>query len=372
MHSHLHDLGRVEDDNITGVEFLAGYSPLYWRWYTIIRHLHLPALLHEAVAFVSLPVFLLKRRKEALAIKQSFDQAVVLYFYGGTQLSTEWFRFNMLPLWLTLLAAKLHRVPVYFGPQQYGPQSPGQLALMRWTLALLVRAARVRNPNCLDLLGLPTEALLYDEVYSCTELYPIIAERSGLHNDPYLLINVRGSIFVDNDAEPEFATTVALIKALQQRLGLPIKIFQMSGPSFCDDQKILDHLAGHDLGPIEVVPVFRDEYELIKLAQGAYGMVSMSFHGCMFGMIGGCPALPLSSGGYYDYKYVDYERYTGGQSASVVFLDRLDPEATADMIVTYFANYDAARTAATRRQADSLMQAWYQRIAVDLAHANHV
>jgi hypothetical protein len=86
----------------------------------------------------------------------------------------------------------------------------------------------------------------------------------------------------------------------------------------------------------------------------------------MFGMIGGCPSVPLSSGSYYDYKYADYDRYTGGQKAPIIFLDDLDVDEAADEICSYFAGYDAGRTAAIREQANLMIQAWYRQITADL------
>ena len=79
-------------------------------------------------------------------------------------------------------------------------------------------------------------------------------------------------------------------------------------------------------------------------------------------MIGGCPSVPVTSGGYYDYKYADFDRYTGGQNVPLIVLQDLAAAGAANRIADYFAAYEPARTAATRRQAADQIEAWYRRV----------
>jgi len=88
----------------------------------------------------------------------------------------------------------------------------------------------------------------------------------------------------------------------------------------------------------------------------------MSFHGCVLSMVGGCPAVPVTSEKYYDYKSVDFDRCTGGQNVPIISLQDPNPEHAADSIVSYFERYEPARTAAARERAAAQIERWYRQI----------
>ena len=341
--------------------FELGLSAVFRAWLNKLRHLHLPVIGQITIAVLTWPFWLVATKDNRAVIGRVWREVRdcgCLYFYGGTQLSEQWFALNFPPLILMLVLCRLAGKPVFWGPQQYGPQSSAQRWWVRFALDHFVTDVSVRNTQCLDLLATSRAKLLFDEVYSCRRRYPV--------RDPqprpcsFILINLRGSNFLRHTTTAEFQAFVALVKALYARLGLPYKLFQMSGDTFCNDTGVLALLREHV--PVEMAPPFEREEDLIELAGQAFGAFSMSFHGCVLSMIGGCPAVPITSGGYYDYKYVDFARYTGGQQVPVVDLEAQSANETAEMIAGYFVKYDPNRTAAARRRAAEQIEGWYQSV----------
>jgi polysaccharide pyruvyl transferase WcaK-like protein len=141
----------------------------------------------------------------------------------------------------------------------------------------------------------------------------------------------------------------------------------MSGLGFSDDTKILQFLqkSNFDKINIDVLSPFVDEEELINIANQAYGTISMSYHGCIFSMIGGCPSVAITSGDYYDYKYIGFDSYSGGQGLPIIDLNNLNIEKATSQICDYFAKYSAERTANTREEAAQIIEKWYRQIADD-------
>ena len=127
---------------------------------------------------------------------------------------------------------------------QYGPENKWQRRFLLLTLKYLVKDVRVRNKNCLDMLNLPESKLCYDEVFSCDIRYSII--KNDLRESKFILVNMRGTNFLRDGENTEFEDFLNLLAAVNNRLGLPFKLFQMSGASFCDDTRILDYLENHE------------------------------------------------------------------------------------------------------------------------------
>jgi polysaccharide pyruvyl transferase len=348
--------------------FIVRISQLFSDWLNRLRHLHLPYSLQMAVACLTFPLWLLmtaKNRDAAADILRETKACKCLYFYGGTQLSQQWFTMNFPPLFFMLVLCRVLGKPVYLGPQQYGPEKAWQQRCLRWVIKLLVTDIRARNENCIRMLALPESKLFYDEVFSCVVRYPL--RPTHTRQPTFILINMRASNFIRDATDAEFRAFAGILQALYERLHLPFKLFQMSGSSFCDDQGLKSFLDrnGFDKLPVEILPPLDQEQNFIELASRAYGTVSMSFHGCILSMIGGCPAVPITSEKYYDYKYVDFDRYTGGQGVPVPSLQNHNDADSADSIVNYFARYQPAVTAATRERAAAQIKQWYQRICDD-------
>jgi hypothetical protein len=351
---------------IPEIQFSTGISKLYWTWNTRLRHLHLPTVLHRTISLLTFLIGVMATktdRENFYNISQEIKNSPFVYFYGGTQLSEQWFWYNIIPLLIIALLCKKRKVPLYFGVQQYGPENQWQSLLLRTIIKYLVSDIRVRNINCLKLLKLPGDKLCYDEVFSCTIRYPLMKH----HVPPksFILVNMRGTNFLRDGESKEFEVFLNLLLAVKNQLGLPFKLFQMSGSSFCDDTKLLSFVQScpefSDI-QLEVLPLVVQEEELIKVASEAYGTISMSFHGCVLSMIGGCPAVPVTSGDYYDYKYADFDKYSGNQGTPLINLSNIDIEQSAELICDYFANYSPEKTNLARLEASDLIEKWYQQI----------
>jgi len=172
-------------------------------------------------------------------------------------------------------------------------------------------------------------------------------------------------MFLISNLLPTCSAFINLLVALQHRLGLPFKLFQMSGPSFSDDKRFITFLKQENIRSLqlEVVPPFTKGEDLIGLASQAYGTLSMSFHGCILSMIGDCPAIPINLGKYYDYKYADFARYVPRQDVPIVYLNDLNNlEELADRICSYFLKYQPTATAIAREKADNKIKQWYYSI----------
>jgi hypothetical protein len=269
---------------------------------------------------------------------------------------------NIPPLFFMLALCRVFGKPVYWGPQQYGPETTGQRLFLKCIIKLLVTDIRARNENCVQMLALPESNLFYDEVFSCTVRYPLHAEHTRPRS--FVLINMRGSNFVRDATEVEFREFAEILRALHGRLHLPFTLFQMSGASFCDDERLksfLDHNGFRNI-PVEILQRLKGKRDFIELAARAYGKVSISFHVSVLSMVGGCPAVPVTSEKYYDYKYVDFNRYAGGQNVPVISLQDPNPEHAAENIVNYFHRYHPGRTTAARERAAAQIEQWYRHI----------
>jgi hypothetical protein len=362
-----HVLENVQDASLAvpGVEFHPGVQGLLLGWYNKLRHLRLPSCPRLLLSILTFPCWILAKRDNrlsALEFLKDIQASRIVYYYGGTQLSRQWFMMNFPALLMTALVARLLGRPLYVGPQQYGPQTHWQRVLMRMFRRSLVTEIRARNAACSQSLGLPNSKLLLDEIYSCQPRFPVSTGKTRAGR--FILVNLREQNFLRPLNEDEFRSFGVLLEMLHSRLSLPFKLFQMSGTSFSDDTRGLRWLKKHGFHPseIQLLPPFAHEEELIGLAQEAYGCVSMSFHGCIRAMIGGCPAIPITSGEYYDHKYLDFYRYTGGQSVPIVRLDS-NVLRNSEAMLAYFATYSPETTAAARAAASERMKGWYQLMA---------
>ena len=257
-------------------------------------------------------------------------------------------------------------MPVYFGPQQYGPETSLQRFFLRSLIKLFVTDLGVRNRKCLDMLGLNESHLYFDEVYSSTNLYPCVNHRTSKKG--FILINIRGQELMEGRAPKAYQGFRELLELIQKSLKLPYRLFMMSGGSFSDDKAFVDYLGSEKVESLKVtaLPKTLDAKELIDIASNAYGVISMSFHGCILSMIGGAPAIPMESDEYYSYKYADFDRYTGFQNVPIVALKDFDVEKSAGLICKYFDSYDQEITFKQRAKAYVRISAWYEHIVGDV------
>lgn len=349
------------------VRLLRGVSPLFWRWFGKLRHLKLPFGPHLVLSLLTIPIYLMmssKSRAEIGEIWRRISKSGLFYFFGGTQLSRQWFWLNWPPLIMMLVLCRVSGVSVYFGPQQYGPQTRLQRTLLRLTLKGLARAFRVRNDRCLALVGCVGPSM-HDEVFSCTAVHPIV--RGSSKQGRFLLLNVRGDNFDADGSGVEFDVIAALLTAVTDKLGMPIRVFEMSGEKFCDDQAFLGYLRDHHRSLDIELWDWEDETRFFQLVADSYGTLSMSFHGCLLSIMGGCPAVPMVSGCYYEYKYADFDKYTGHQGVPILRLSDLDVVRAAERTLDFFERYDPVKAAKAREAASRQMSEWYQVIGQGFA-----
>jgi hypothetical protein len=307
--------------------------------------------------------------KVGLAIRQIVRSDVVIIF-GGTNFTRQWFYLNIPYYFLTTLIAKICRARVYFTPQQYGPMTPLQRFLTRIWIRLLVDDYRVRNPLCLKELNVPVALRagkeICDEVYSNRHLYPVVENRVE-ENEEYVLINLRGSNLVEGQVTDELnlENFADFLIRLHNRFHLPYIFFSVSDGSFCDDNYTYERLK--ILLPTDIilrsVGRVRDADYLIALAEKALACISMSFHGCLISGMAGIPYMPVTNGGYYDYKYAGFSKYGDGWQIPLLTLDNRMTDSELENIVSYIKTYDSWKAAVRRKNACEFLEDYYKIIA---------
>ena len=303
-----------------------GFSFVFNGWRSALGRLRLPFGPLTILSLITFPFYVLvSGRARRLAQQALIDtrSASLIYFYGGTQLSAQWFWLNFPGLLITAGIGRCYRIPVYFGPQQYGPLFVFQKFLLTLLIRTCVKDIRVRNEKCLSLLGLQPSALTYDEVFSCGARYPL-QRPSAQPTGEYLLLNCRSSNFWSDTGKEDLERFAEVVAHICETLPVPLKLVQMSDATFCDDTPIMTalkaRLPSHD---IQLIPYGHSDFDLIDVASKAVGVLSMSFHACILSMIGGIPAVPVTTGLYYDHKYVDFDKYSGLQETPVINLRTL-------------------------------------------------
>lgn len=373
LHAHLRTplLERMEAES--DGRFVANQGPqsALWRYQTQLRHTRLPLEARKAAAALTLPGYLagtaaLGRYDSRVALAQ-LAQARVLHIFGGTNFSFQWYALNAPIYYATSAAAKLSGCPTYLGPQQYGPMSDAQLRWFKLWLRTLVSDYRARNPRCVELLGGdPGVHLISDEVYSNRSLYPIQAQRPA--RGEYILLNVRGGSMSDEASfdERQLDVIADTLVRVHERLRLPYRFFAVSGAELSEDQRSYEALAARLAGraPIHGEGRVADEHALMALADGAYGCISMSFHGCILSSFRGIPSIPITSGAYYDYKYIGFDQYGDGRPIPVPSLSRPSTEREIAQIVDYLRDYDAHAAARRREAAAEKIERYYRSIVV--------
>jgi polysaccharide pyruvyl transferase WcaK-like protein len=301
--------------------------------------------------------------RQALNDVETADGIVI---YGGTNFSKQWWWLQNPPY---TLCRRWSGAALLLAPQQYGPMEPKQLQGFREGLLNHATGVLCRNPDDLKLLGLENrpELLVRDEVFSNTAQYPAPAEatRPWVEREPVLLVNMRFSkdFLFDSD------TTVLdrfcdVVGGVARKLGLTPKLFCMSSWRFADDLAGREHLERRLNGGkrLEVVP-YTDEYELIAAATRARGCISMSFHGCILSMVGGCPSIPVTLGDYYDFKYRGFADYNPVRPIPLLSLAKPADPRTVEQCCEYLQKYENDPVQQERRRSGELIDRAYGRFA---------
>lgn len=369
FHAHepetLHEGGELDD---LPVQAQQGVQSYYWKWHSKLRHTYLPDTLRRTLSrkTFSLGARTVFRNDDTL--QQALDQlerSAFMFVFGGTNFTKQWWTMNIVPY---MIMARMADLPVYFGPQQYGPMTEAQQRRTRVFIEERVRDVRFRNPACMPFLGMEgaSEKLTHDEVFSNTRVYPGTPERSGSDGSRTVLVNYRGSqdFLTDGSAQQKLDHLVAYLRKLGQRLGCSFTFFSVSGPPFCDDTEHVEYVR-EQMPEFDIRELpYTDADDHIRAAKDAYAAVSMSFHGCILSMIGGCPAIPITHGAYYNHKYIGFEDYNPDTPIPIFYVDDAPEADFVDQSVQYFETYDAAAVAEERQRHDEKIASFYRDILV--------
>ncbi len=346
-----------------------GLQSLFWWWRNKWRHLHTPMAVYGTVAAITFPLYLLASfwipgSRSRIALRQVAG-ADLVFVFGGTNFSRQWFWLNTPYYVATTFLARLFGGKTYLATQQYGPMTPSQTRFMKAWLRYLVSDYRARNPACLELLGEKDAAReAWDEVFSNRQLYPIAESVSG--KGSYILLNLPGGDLIDRGAyaKEDIFSFIELLKMVHQRTGLPFRFFAVSGTEFCEDEQTVAMLK-EELGAAFETNLGRmaDGRQLADLGREASACISMSFHGCILSGMAGIPFVPVTDGRYYDHKYIGFDKYGDGQQLPVIQLRGCDPLADAVRVLNYVEHFDRLAAMDRRRQAAERLESYYDEIS---------
>lgn len=292
------------------------------------------------------------------------NNCALMFVFGGTNFSKQWWWLNIVPYMLT---SKMYNLPVYFGTQQYGPMLIEQQKRTQKFMKSNVKDVRFRNPACFAELGYDDafNKLTRDEVFSNIDLYPNSTIRSGNEEKrKTILINYRGTQdFLLENPKSEINRLGLLMNKLGESYDCNFLFFSVSGASFADDTESINKLREivDSKYNFSTLP-YTNEFDLIEKAKECYACVSMSFHGCILAMIGGCPAIPLSSGDYYDHKYISFEEYNPNLPIPIVYLSKELSTTTYRDITDYFDKFEIEPVIRERERSNQLIDNYYQQI----------
>ncbi len=355
--------GALEEAPVAAQQGVQSYLS---NWHSKLRHAHLPDGWHRKASIATFPLAAktVYRNDETLqeALRQ-LRQSAFMFLFGGTQFTQQWWQMNVVPY---MLMARMADLPVYLGPQQYGPMSEEQQRRTQAFMEERVRGVRFRNWACMPFLGMEgqDDKLVRDEVFSNTQVYSITEERSGSSGPKNILVNYRGQqdFLTDGKAHQKLDHLVAYLEALEERLDCVFTFFSVSGPPFCDDTEHIDYVREQmPETDIREIP-YTNAYDHIEAAQDAYAAVSMSFHGCILSMIGGCPAVPVTHGDYYNHKYIGFSDYNPAQTIPLFHVSEAPGATLVDESVEYFAQYDPRAVAEERRRHNEKIESYYRGI----------
>lgn len=339
------------------IRMTRGLQSALWRAESLTQRLRIPLVFQPAVS----RLLLLHLGYEAVRDLKSAD---AFFIFGGTQFAGQWYSLNAPAYLRSARIVQESGGKVFFGPQQYGPLSEISAAELRLTLVQVASDWRTRNRRDAELLE-PDAArresrVVYDEVFSNTRLYPT---RSSNKRHRHILFNLRLTTF-DTDApmaSEQFAAITIMMDSLSRTFDLPVVFFAVSDATFCDDNATLAAIRKFSAAPDRYSSIgrVRDEHHLMDLAQDAAVVVSMSFHGCILSGIGGTPFVPIQEGQYYDYKYVDFDKYSGDQSVPLIALAHCDPAGDTKRITDYVGRFRLSRMQEARELACKLVDEFY-------------
>jgi polysaccharide pyruvyl transferase WcaK-like protein len=366
---HLHNPSEFKTElSDVPVKANQGIQTLYWNLHGQLGRLRLPEMIIRKISEVTFPIAYNTIYKTYLRnIRKNVDEQLkdcsFIFIFGGTNFSKQWWWLNIVPYMLT---AKLYDLPVYFGTQQYGPMLEEQRRRTQKFIKKHVKDLRFRNPACFRELGYNNafDKLTRDEVFSNVELYPNSKVRSQSNGRKNILINYRGTQdFLLENPKSEITRLGTLMNKLGKSYDCDFTFFSVSGSTFSDDTEAIKKLRQivSEKHNFQILP-YTNEFDLIEKSKESFACVSMSFHGCILAMIAGCPAIPLSSGDYYDHKYISFEQYNPKLPIPTVYLSKELSENEYLKISEYFDKFDVNSIIEERERSNHLIDSFYREI----------
>ncbi|MDA9982975.1 polysaccharide pyruvyl transferase family protein, partial [Gammaproteobacteria bacterium] len=111
------------------------------------------------------------------------------------------------------------------------------------------------------------------------------------------------------------------------------------------------------------VLAYTDEFDFIHEATKARACISMSFHGAILSMIGGCPSIPVTMGDYYDYKYIGFSSYNPSEPIPLISLAEEASEVIIASSIAYFVRFQPDSVWLERERSNESINNAYSYIA---------
>ena len=368
--THVHNTAELHGPlRDLGIEARQGVQSNLWRWQSKISKVikdHESAQKIAATQFAAIGRLIMAARKGGRLALQDLKDADAIIIYGGTNFSRQWWWLNT-PAYI--LSSRWADVPVFLAPQQYGPMDSDQLNRFKEQLLSSAKTVLCRNPKDVELLSLSNknDVLVRDEVFSNMRVYPT-SENTQLalnQREPIILVNMRFSQdFLLGENEKALERFCDYVGEISQRLNLRIKLFCMSGWTFADDlagrKTLEERLNGGER--LEVL-AYTDEYDLIHEASRARACISMSFHGVILSMIGGCPSIPVTLGEYYDYKYIGFSNYNPAAPIPLISLSSEFEQSKLKTCISYIEHFAYESVEELRSRSDVSIETTYGQLA---------
>jgi len=368
--THVHNVGELHGPlRDLNIEARQGVQSYLWRWQSligrIIKDQQILQKISEAQFSIIGRLIMAFLHGGRLALQDLAD-ADAIVIYGGTNFSRQWWWLNT-PAYI--MSCRWANAPLFLAPQQYGPMESDQLSRFKDQLSTRADGMLYRNSKDFELLGIgkKNDVVVRDEVFSNIRVYPTLdeAQRPFSERESTLLINLRFSKDFLFDHNDEFLDRFChYVEEVSQRMQLEIKLFCMSGWTFADDladrQALEDRLNGGER--LEVL-AYTDEFDFIRDASYARACISMSFHGVILSMIGGCPSIPVTLGDYYDYKYIGFSGYNPANPVPLISLADEIINTRVDSLVTYFEEFESESIWRERHRLNTLVDSAYSKFA---------
>ncbi|MGR3319939.1 MAG: polysaccharide pyruvyl transferase family protein [Candidatus Anammoxibacter sp.] len=166
--------------------------------------------------------------------------------------------------------------------------------------------------------------------------------RFDFTKESFIAVNVRG--WKTKDFRPFFEKLAEALKAFQKQSSLPILLFGMQSYWNRDDHVELEMLKEclHDIKPIKILRRGLKPSVMKGILGRAYCVVTSRYHGAVFGLCQGVPAITLSVSREHDVKLLGIMKMF--ENEDYFFrLEELDSGKILDRLNSFSRNYETVR-----------------------------